>query len=112
MRAWHLDHHAVKAAPRSARSRGARDRAQAVIEQLATRFLQEPGVLFLSEPGNRVVAQDDALAKSIHLVNTRRTPHASCRFHLGRAPARGAASTAGPRFTPANPATTQQPLLL
>lgn len=40
---------------------------KAVVEVFATRFLAEPAVLFLSESGNKVVTQDDVLAKSIGL---------------------------------------------
>ena len=40
---------------------------KAVIEQFATRFLRQPGVIFLSESGNKVVARDDDLATSIGL---------------------------------------------
>lgn len=42
--------------------------SKAVIEQFASRFLRQPGVLLLSEPGHKVVAQDDALARSINLI--------------------------------------------
>lgn len=41
---------------------------KAVIEVFATKFLQEPAVLFVSESGNKVVARDDELAKSIGLT--------------------------------------------
>lgn len=40
---------------------------KAVVEEFCKRFLHEPGVVFLSESGNKVVARDDALAKSIGL---------------------------------------------
>jgi len=40
---------------------------KAVLEEFAPRFLSRPGVNFLSESGNKVVARDDDLAKSIHL---------------------------------------------
>jgi BsuBI/PstI restriction endonuclease domain/BsuBI/PstI restriction endonuclease HTH domain len=42
--------------------------SKAVIEEFATGFLRNPGVVFLSEPGNKVVVQDDALARSVGLV--------------------------------------------
>jgi len=42
--------------------------SKAVIEEFARVFLRNPGVLFLSEPGGKVVLQDDALARSIGLV--------------------------------------------
>jgi hypothetical protein len=38
-----------------------------VIEEFAPRFLKEPGVIFLSESGNKVVARDEQLAESIGL---------------------------------------------
>lgn len=41
--------------------------SKAVIEKFAPRFLKKPKVLWLSESGNKVVAQDDALAKSLGL---------------------------------------------
>jgi hypothetical protein len=41
--------------------------AQAVIEVFAKEFLENPGVLWLSESGNKVVAQDDKLAAAIGL---------------------------------------------
>lgn len=41
--------------------------AKAVIEEFAPRFLSEPVVLWLSESANKVVAQDDVLAKKIGL---------------------------------------------
>ena len=41
--------------------------AKAVIEVFATRFLRQPGVIFLSESGNKVVARDDETATSIGL---------------------------------------------
>jgi len=44
------------------------DIAKAVIEVFAHRFLADPGVVFLSESGNKVVARDDALARSIGLT--------------------------------------------
>ena len=43
------------------------DIAKAVIEVFATRFLQKPAVLFVSESGNKVVQRDDDLARSIGL---------------------------------------------
>lgn len=39
-----------------------------VIEVFAPAFLADPAVLFLSESGNRVVARDDGLARSIGLA--------------------------------------------
>lgn len=44
------------------------DISKAVIEVFATRFLQKPGVITLSESGNKVVARDDELAKAIGLT--------------------------------------------
>jgi hypothetical protein len=44
------------------------DISKAVIEVFAPRFLQKPGVVSLSESGNKVVARDDELAKAIGLV--------------------------------------------
>jgi len=41
---------------------------KAVVEDFCTRFLKEPGVIFLSESGNRVVARDEALAKAIGMA--------------------------------------------
>lgn len=41
--------------------------AKAVIEVFAPRFLQQPGVIFLSESRHHVVARDDALAQAIGL---------------------------------------------
>ncbi|WP_119392863.1 BsuBI/PstI family type II restriction endonuclease [Taklimakanibacter lacteus] len=41
--------------------------SKAVIEVFAPRFLQLPGVVFLSESKNKVVSRDDDLAKSIGL---------------------------------------------
>lgn len=41
--------------------------SKAVIEVFAPHFLQRPGVIFLSESGNKVVARDDQLARSIGL---------------------------------------------
>jgi BsuBI/PstI restriction endonuclease domain/BsuBI/PstI restriction endonuclease HTH domain len=40
---------------------------KAVIEVFALRFLDKPAVLYVSESGNKVVARDDALARSIGL---------------------------------------------
>jgi BsuBI/PstI restriction endonuclease domain/BsuBI/PstI restriction endonuclease HTH domain len=40
---------------------------KAVIEVFAPKFLQKPAVLFVSESGNKVVARDDDLARSIGL---------------------------------------------
>jgi hypothetical protein len=41
--------------------------SKAVIEEFAPRFLKKPKVLWLSESGNKVVAQDEALAKALGL---------------------------------------------
>lgn len=41
---------------------------KAVVEVFAPRFLTDPAVLFLSESGNKVVARDDELARSIGLT--------------------------------------------
>jgi hypothetical protein len=41
--------------------------SKAVVEDFAARFLSAPGVLFLSESGNKVVARDDTLARAIGL---------------------------------------------
>ncbi|MEO1555856.1 MAG: BsuBI/PstI family type II restriction endonuclease [Pseudomonadota bacterium] len=41
--------------------------SKAVIEEFATRFLGQPGVIWLSESGNKVVARDDDLAAAIGL---------------------------------------------
>lgn len=41
--------------------------SKAVVEVFAQRFLQMPGVVFLSESRNKVVSRDDELAKSIGL---------------------------------------------
>ena len=43
------------------------DISKAVIEVFATKFLEKPGVIALSESGNKVVARDDELAKAIGL---------------------------------------------
>ena len=40
---------------------------KAVVEEFATRFLREPGVIFLSESGDKVVARNDNLANSMGL---------------------------------------------
>ena len=42
--------------------------SKAVIEVFAPRFLAQPGVIWLSESGNKVVARDDELAKAIGLT--------------------------------------------
>lgn len=44
------------------------DISKAVIEVFAPKFLQRPGVISLSESGNKVVARDDELAKAIGLT--------------------------------------------
>lgn len=41
--------------------------SKAVIEEFAPRFLKKPKVLWLSESGNKVVAQDESLAKALGL---------------------------------------------
>jgi len=41
--------------------------SKAVVEEFAPRFLKIPGVIFLSESGNKVVARDDDLARKIGL---------------------------------------------
>lgn len=41
---------------------------KAVVEVFATTFLTDPAVVFLSESGNKVVARDDELARSIGLA--------------------------------------------
>ncbi|MCU7816790.1 MAG: restriction endonuclease [Candidatus Thiodiazotropha sp. (ex Rostrolucina anterorostrata)] len=41
--------------------------SKAVIEEFTPRFLKKPKVLWLSESGNKVVAQDEALAKALGL---------------------------------------------
>ena len=41
--------------------------SKAVVEVFAPRFLEKPGVIWLSESGNRVVQRDDALARAIGL---------------------------------------------
>jgi hypothetical protein len=40
---------------------------KAVVEDFAVRFLRQPGIIFLSESGDKVVARDDNLANSIGL---------------------------------------------
>ncbi len=42
--------------------------SKAVIEDFAKRFLKKPVVLWLSEPGNKVVARDDHIAQTLGLV--------------------------------------------
>lgn len=44
------------------------DISKAVIEVFAPKFLSKPGVISLSESGNKVVARDDDLAKAIGLA--------------------------------------------
>jgi hypothetical protein len=41
--------------------------SKAVIEEFSKRFLGQPGVIFLSESGNKVLKRDDVLAKAIGL---------------------------------------------
>jgi hypothetical protein len=41
--------------------------AKAVVETFCVRFLENPGVIFLSESGNKVVQRDEALARAIGL---------------------------------------------
>lgn len=40
---------------------------KSVVERFATAFLKDPAVIFLSESGNKVVARDDELSRSIGL---------------------------------------------
>ena len=42
--------------------------SKAVVEQFAPRFLEQPGVIWLSESRNQVVARDDSLAQDIGLT--------------------------------------------
>ncbi len=42
--------------------------SKAVVEEFAARFLGQPGVIWLSESRNRVVARDDSLAQDIGLA--------------------------------------------
>ena len=42
--------------------------SKAVVEEFAGRFLEQPGVIWLSESRNQVVARDDRLAQAIGLV--------------------------------------------
>jgi hypothetical protein len=42
--------------------------AKAVVEEFSRRFLANPGVIFLSESGNKVVERDDTLARAIGLT--------------------------------------------
>ena len=42
--------------------------SKAVVEEFAVRFLEQPGVIWLSESRNQVVARDDGLAQAIGLV--------------------------------------------
>ena len=42
--------------------------SKAVVEEIAARFLEQPGVLWLSESRHQVVARDDRLAQAIGLV--------------------------------------------
>ena len=42
--------------------------SKAVVEEFATRFLEQPAVVWLSESRNRVVARDDRLAQDIGLT--------------------------------------------
>ena len=41
---------------------------KAVLEEFVPRFLVQPGLIWLSESGNQVVAQDDELARAIGLT--------------------------------------------
>ena len=41
---------------------------KAVVEEFSRRFLAHPGVVFLSESGNKVVARDETLASAIGLI--------------------------------------------
>jgi hypothetical protein len=47
---------------------GSTDISKAVIEVFAIKFLEKPGVVALSESGNKVVARDDELARAIGLT--------------------------------------------
>jgi hypothetical protein len=51
---------------------------RAVIEEFAPTFLREPGVIFLSESGDKVVARDDQLAEAVglHLDYAKNLPDA------------------------------------
>lgn len=40
---------------------------KAVVEEFARKFLREPGVIFLSEPGEKVASGDDELARAVGL---------------------------------------------
>ena len=42
--------------------------SKALVEDFAPRFLEQPGVIWLSESGNQVVARDDRLAQEIGLT--------------------------------------------
>ena len=42
--------------------------SKAVVEEFAARFLEQPGVIWLSESRNQVVARDDQLAQAIGLA--------------------------------------------
>ena len=42
--------------------------SKAVVEEFAARFLEQPGVIWLSESRNQVVARDDGLAQAIGLA--------------------------------------------
>lgn len=42
--------------------------SKAVVEEFASRFLENPGVIWLSESRNQVVARDDSLAQAIGLT--------------------------------------------
>ena len=42
--------------------------SKAVVEEFAPRFLEKPAVIWLSESRNKVVKQDDDLAKAIGLT--------------------------------------------
>lgn len=50
--------------------------AKGVIEVFARKFLREPGVIFVSESGNKVVERDEALARAIgfHLDYSKNLP--------------------------------------
>ena len=43
--------------------------SNAVVEEFAARFLEQPGVIWLSETRNQVVARDDRLAQAIGLAS-------------------------------------------
>lgn len=44
---------------------------KAVVEDFAVRFLIEPAIVLISEPGNKIIAEDDKVARSLGLEITR-----------------------------------------